>query len=73
MTSRRSMLICHDPLSGATVNFSALPTLNKAFVIGPGYAPVPYTLVAEITGGQFIDLADLLPDNIRTQAGGGRI
>ena len=53
--------------SGAAAKFSSLHTLSKAFVIGPGYAPVPYKLVAKITGGQFIDLADLLPDNIRAQ------
>ena len=53
--------------SGATANFFSPHTLNKAFVISPGYDPVPYKLVAKITGGQFIDLADLLPDNIRAQ------
>ena len=41
------------------------PNLNKAFVVGPGYAPVPYKLVSKIRAGLFVDLADLLPDNIR--------
>ena len=42
-------------------------TFDKAFVVGPGYAPIPYKLVGKITGGQFVDLADLLSDNIRAQ------
>ena len=47
--------------------FSTFPNLNKAFVVGPGYAPVPYKLVSKITAGHFVDLADLLLDNIRAQ------
>ena len=43
------------------------PTFDKAFVVGQGYAPIPYKLVGKITGGQFVDLADLLSDNIRVQ------
>ena len=43
------------------------PNLNKAFVMGPGYAPITYKLVTKITAGLFLDLAGLLPDNIRTQ------
>ena len=35
--------------------------------MGPGYAPVPFKLVSKITAGLFVDLADLLPDNIRAQ------
>ena len=46
---------------------STFPNLNKAFVVGPGYAPVPYELVSKITAGLFVDLADLLPDNVRAQ------
>ena len=53
---------------GATgTECSTFPNLNKAFVVGPGYAPVPYKLVSKITAGHFVDLADLLPDNIRAQ------
>ncbi|CAH3169850.1 unnamed protein product [Porites lobata] len=53
---------------GATgTESSTLPNLNKAFVVGPGYAPVPFKLVSKITAGLFVDLADLLPDNIRAQ------
>ena len=46
---------------------STFPNLNKAFVVGPGYAPVRYKLVSKITAGLFVDLADLLPDNIRAE------
>ena len=53
---------------GATgTEFSTFPNLNKAFVVGPGYAPVPYKLVSKITAGLFVDLADVLSDNIRAQ------
>ena len=51
---------------GATrTESSTFPNLNKAFVVGPGYAPVPYKLVSKIRAGLFVDLADLFPDNIR--------
>ena len=46
---------------------SAFPSLNKAFVVGPGCAPVQYKLVSTITARLFVHLADLLPDNIRAQ------
>ena len=53
---------------GATGTESfTFPNLNKAFVVGPGYAPVPYKLVSKITAGLFVDLAGQLPDNIRAQ------
>ena len=46
---------------------STFPNLSKAFLAGPGYAPVPYKLVSKITARHFVDLVDLLPDNIRAQ------
>ena len=46
---------------------STFPNLNKAFVVGSGYAPVPYKLFCKITAGLFLDLADLLPENIRAE------
>ena len=53
---------------GATGTESSIfPNLNKAFLVGPGYAPVPYKLFSKITAGHFVDLADLLTDNIRAQ------
>ena len=46
---------------------STFPSLNKAFVVGPGCAPVRYKLVSTITARLCVHLADLLPDNIRAQ------
>ena len=46
---------------------STPPTLGQVFPIGPGYTPISYKLVAKITGGQFIKLADLLSDNFKAQ------
>ena len=36
------------------------PSVDKAFVVGPGQAPIPAKLVSRITSGQFVDLADSL-------------
>ena len=39
---------------------------EKAFVVGPGHAPIPAKMVSKIISGQFVDLADLLSANLRT-------
>ena len=39
------------------------PSVGKVFVVGPGYVPIPGKLVAKITSGAFIELADLLAKN----------
>ena len=45
-------------------NSSALhPILEQPFVVGPGYSPIPYKVVATIVAGKYLNLADLLPDN----------
>ena len=66
--SAKLPLVVGGSCGGATgIESSTFPNLNKAFVVGPGYAPIPYKLVFKITAGLFIDLADLLPDNIRAK------
>ena len=50
-------------LSSSTMH----PALAKAFVVGPRYAPVPNKLVTKITSSMFIELADLLAKNIKSQ------
>ena len=43
------------------------PDLGAFFVVGPGYTPVLGKLVAKITSGAFVELADLLAENIGAQ------
>ena len=43
----------------------ALLKSEKAFIVGPGHAPVPSKLVSKIVGGQFVELADLLSVTLR--------
>ena len=38
--------------------------LEKAFIVGPGHAPIPSKLVSKIIGGQVVELADLLSANL---------
>ena len=40
--------------------------LQKSFVVGPGYTPVPYKIVNKIITGKFVNLEDLLAENITT-------
>ena len=39
--------------------------LEKAFIVGPGHAPISSKLVSKIIGGQVVELADLLSANLR--------
>ena len=55
---------------------SMAPLVGKDFVIGHGYSPIPHKLANKITSSQFIELADLLPNNLKaneseTQTGSG--
>ena len=45
------------------------PSVDKAFMVGPGHTPIPAKLVSNITSGQFVDLADLLYADGRAEAG----
>ena len=43
------------------------PSVGKAIVASPSYVPIPAKLVAKITSGIFLELADLLAENLRAQ------
>ena len=40
--------------------FVSVPRLLEAFIVGPGYLPIPTKTVTAITSGHFVDLASLL-------------
>ena len=42
----------------------ASPLLDQAFIVGPGFSPVPAKIVAQIFAGKFIDLSELLAVNL---------
>ena len=46
--------------------FNSAPLVERDFVIGPGYYPIPNKLVSKIINGQFVELVDLLPDNLKS-------
>jgi len=74
LLSHRSQLFLHHPRSfglrdghPAPGTSTFTPSVGKAFVVGPGYTPIPAKLVAKITSGVFVELADLLAENLRAQ------
>ena len=51
-----------------SIIFPRVPTLlNKPFVVGPGYSPIPEKLVTKIRSGQFVEMANLLAKNLKAQ------
>ena len=38
--------------------------LNQAFILGPGRPPVPARLVAQILAYKFVEMSDLIPENL---------
>ena len=65
--STLSPTIASAPLPACPTSFSSstVPTLQQPFIVGPGFSPVLYKLVSQITSGKFIDLAELFSDNLR--------
>lgn len=49
-------------VGGALTGLSS--QLDKFFVVGPGYSPVPPKLVNQILAGKYIDLCELLSQNL---------
>ena len=45
----------------------ATSSLHRPFVVGTGYSPIPEKLVTKIRTGPFIDLVDLLAENLKGQ------
>ena len=41
--------------------------VGRDFVVDRSYAPILHKLVSKITGGSFVELADLLPDNSKME------
>ena len=57
----------HSSLVMSTSSPTLAPSVGKAFVVGPGYAPILGKLVAKITSGAFVELTDHLLENIHAQ------
>ena len=49
----------------AVPSLASLP-LQQPFVVGPGYLPVPFKVVSQITATKFVNLEDLSAENIPT-------
>ena len=60
--------IPRDTLAGFNEDLSHgqnMPTgFEKAFILGPGRAPIPAKLVTQILSHQFIELSELIPENL---------
>ena len=52
---------------GSSFPSSLVQSLNRPFIVGPGYSPIPEKLVSKIRTGHFIDPADLLAGNLKAQ------
>ena len=52
------------PRVSASGTVGNAPILEQAFVVGPGFSPIPYKLVSQITSGKYVDLSELLSVNL---------
>ena len=64
ITSLFTSLSVATSLSNLSYSASG-PKPEKAFIVGPGHAPIPAKLAKKIIEGQFVELADLLTVNLR--------
>ena len=40
------------------------PVLDQPFMVVPGFSPIPATLVAQVSGGKYIDLSNFMAANL---------
>ena len=52
-------------LTSLGLSTPSTPSFQQPFIVGPGFSPVPYKLVSQIVSGKFVDLAELLSDNLK--------
>ncbi|KAK3731889.1 hypothetical protein QZH41_008986, partial [Actinostola sp. cb2023] len=64
----RNVNIAHSSLTVPTTLITpALPVpLQKPFIVGPGYSPIPHKVVMQICARKFVQLEDLPSENIAT-------
>ena len=63
ITSQFASLSAASSLPNLSYSASG-PISKKAFIVGPGHAPIPAKLAKKIIEGQFVELADLLTVNL---------
>ena len=55
----------HEPVTGPTLPLPAIG-ISSAFILGPGRPPIPPKLVTQILANKFIELSELLPENLES-------
>ena len=55
----------HEPLTGPSLSLPSAG-ISSAFILGPGRPPIPSKLVTQILGNKFIELSELLPENLES-------
>ena len=53
-----------ESVSAPIVTTGMSSSFNQAFILGPGRPPVPAKLVSHILSGKFIELSELMPENL---------
>ena len=55
----------HEPLTGPSLSLPSAG-ISSAFILGPGCPPILSKLVTQILGNKFIELSELLPENLES-------